>query len=74
MQLAISDLVLTNKTDLATREYIDGIAAVALAQKPARSMRPPLANLTLTGWRSWNGPRRTAARLRAISRISICKS
>ena len=36
MQLAISDLVLINKTDLATREQIDGIAAVALAQKPAR--------------------------------------
>lgn len=36
MQLAISDLVLINKADLATREQIDGIAAVALAQKPAR--------------------------------------
>ena len=36
MQLAISDLVLINKTDLAGREQIDGIAAIALAQKPAR--------------------------------------
>lgn len=36
MQLAISDLVLINKTDLASREQIDDIAAIALAQKPAR--------------------------------------
>lgn len=36
MQLAISDLVLINKTDLAAREQIDEIAAIALAQKPAR--------------------------------------
>ena len=36
MQLAVSDLVLINKTDLANRERIDGIAAIALAQKPVR--------------------------------------
>ena len=36
MQLAISDLVLINKTDLAAQEQIDSIAAIALAQKPAR--------------------------------------
>ena len=36
MQLAISDLVLINKTDLADREQIDAITAIALAQKPAR--------------------------------------
>lgn len=36
MQLAISDFVLINKTDLAAREQIDDIAAIALAQKPAR--------------------------------------
>ena len=36
MQLAISDLVLINKTDLADREQIDSIAAIALAQKPSR--------------------------------------
>ena len=39
MQLAVSDLVLINKTDLADREQIDGIAAIALAQKPARPVR-----------------------------------
>lgn len=36
MQLAISDFVLINKTDLAAREQIDDITAIALAQKPAR--------------------------------------
>ena len=36
MQLAISDLVLINKTDLADREQIDSRAASALAQKPSR--------------------------------------
>ena len=36
MQLAVSDLVLINKTDLAAREQIDAIAAIARAQKPAR--------------------------------------
>lgn len=36
MQLAISDLVLINKIDLAARERIEEIAAIALAQKPAR--------------------------------------
>lgn len=36
MQLAISDMVLINKTDLAAQEQIDSIAAIALAQKPAR--------------------------------------
>ena len=36
MQLAISDLILINKIDLATREQIDSIAAIALAQKPSR--------------------------------------
>ena len=36
MQLAISDLVLINKTDLASREQIDAITDIALAQKPAR--------------------------------------
>lgn len=36
MQLAVSDLVLINKTDLAAREQIDTITAIALAQKPTR--------------------------------------
>ena len=36
MQLAISDLVLINKTDAAAREQIDAITSVARAQKPAR--------------------------------------
>lgn len=36
MQLAVSDLVLINKTDLAAQEQIDSIAAIALAQKPSR--------------------------------------
>lgn len=36
MQLAISDLVIVNKTDLATREEIDGILSIARAQKPDR--------------------------------------
>ena len=36
MQLAASDLVLINKTDLASREQIDDITSIALAQKPER--------------------------------------
>lgn len=36
MQLAVSDLVLINKTDLAARGQIDAITAIARAQKPAR--------------------------------------
>lgn len=36
MQLAISDLVLINKADLASQEQIDSITAIALAQKPTR--------------------------------------
>lgn len=36
MQLAISDLVLINKTDLAGREQIDDITAIVKAQKPNR--------------------------------------
>jgi len=36
MQLAVSDLVLINKCDLASREQIDAIRAAAEAQKPGR--------------------------------------
>jgi len=36
MQLAISDMVLINKVDIATRQAIDNIAAVVKAQKPNR--------------------------------------
>lgn len=36
MQLAVSDMVLINKIDLATREAIDNIAAIVKAQKPNR--------------------------------------
>lgn len=36
MQFAISNLLLINKTDLATREQIDDIATIALAPKPTR--------------------------------------
>ena len=36
MQLAISDLVLINKTDLASRQEIDEITAIVKAQKPGR--------------------------------------
>ena len=36
MQLAISDLVLINKADLATREQLDAIAEIVKAQKPDR--------------------------------------
>lgn len=36
MQLAVSELVLINKTDVATREQIDAVLAVAKAQKPNR--------------------------------------
>lgn len=36
MQLAISDLVLINKTDLATRQQIDEITTIVKAQKPGR--------------------------------------
>lgn len=36
MQLAISDMVLINKADLASREQLDEIAAIARAQKPGR--------------------------------------
>ena len=35
-QLAVSDLVLINKTDLAARDQTDEITAIALAQKPDR--------------------------------------
>lgn len=36
MQLAVSDLVLINKTDLASRQQIDDVIAIAKAQKPDR--------------------------------------
>lgn len=36
MQLAVSDLVLVNKADLATREQLDRIREIALAQRPDR--------------------------------------
>lgn len=36
MQLAISDLILINKADLATREQLDEITAIVKAQKPGR--------------------------------------
>lgn len=36
MQLAISDLVLINKTDIAERELVEEIISIAKAQKPAR--------------------------------------
>lgn len=36
MQLAISDLVLINKADLAAQEQIDAIRTIVLAQKPDR--------------------------------------
>jgi G3E family GTPase len=36
MQLAVSDLVLINKADVATQDHIDEIKTVALAQKPNR--------------------------------------
>jgi len=36
MQLAVSDLVLINKTDLAEREQIEAIKEAVLAQKPGR--------------------------------------
>ena len=36
MQLAISDLVLLNKSDLATRRQLDEITAIAKGQKPHR--------------------------------------
>lgn len=36
MQLAVSDLVLVNKTDLATREQIDSILEIVQGQKPDR--------------------------------------
>ena len=36
MQLAISDLVLINKADIATREQMDEITAIVKAQKPGR--------------------------------------
>lgn len=38
MQLAVSDLVLINKTDLATREQIDTILNIVTAQKPGRAV------------------------------------
>ena len=50
MQLAVSDLVLINKTDLATREQIDGIAAIALAQKPARPVHETAYGRFDAGW------------------------
>lgn len=36
MQLAVSDLVLINKTDIASREQIDEVTAIAKGQKPNR--------------------------------------
>lgn len=36
MQLAVSDLVLINKTDIAPRELIDDVVTIAKAQKPNR--------------------------------------
>lgn len=36
MQLAVSDLVLINKTDIANREQIDEVTAIAKGQKPNR--------------------------------------
>ena len=36
MQLAISDMVLINKTDIADREKIDDIRQIVIAQKPCR--------------------------------------
>lgn len=38
MQLAISDLVLINKTDLASREQIENIITIVKAQNPGRSV------------------------------------
>jgi len=38
MQLAVSDLVLINKTDIASDEQIDDIVAIAKAQKPERAV------------------------------------
>ncbi|MBR0134937.1 MAG: GTP-binding protein [Clostridia bacterium] len=38
MQLAVSDLVLINKTDIASREQIDGIKDIVKAQKPSRAV------------------------------------
>ena len=39
MQLAVSDMVLINKTDLATSEQIQLIREIALAQKPNRPVK-----------------------------------
>ncbi len=39
MQLAVSDMVLINKTDLASREQIDAVRAIALAQRPGRPVK-----------------------------------
>ncbi len=39
MQLAVSDMVLINKTDLASREQIEAIRDIALAQRPARPVK-----------------------------------
>lgn len=39
MQLAVSDMVLINKTDLATREQIDSIRDISLGQRPNRPVK-----------------------------------
>ncbi len=39
MQLAVSDMVLINKTDLATTEQIESIRSIALGQKPNRPVK-----------------------------------
>ena len=50
MQLAVSDMVLINKTDLAAREQIDSIAAIALAQKPSRPVHETAFGGFDAGW------------------------
>ncbi len=50
MQLAISDLVLINKADLATREQMDAITAVVKAQKPSRPVFETTFGHVERGW------------------------
>lgn len=50
MQLAISDMVLINKTDIASQEQIDSITAIALAQKPTRPVHATTFGGFDAGW------------------------
>ena len=75
MQLAVSDLILLNKADLATREQLDEIHAIVQVQKPGCPVYElPLAVSTPHGCKPWTSLPTRIPPPDSTPGISLCKN